>query len=211
MSSESAPSRPVDVLPVPEDDQSPDAQKEKAEDEDDSEGGEEAGEDEVGEDGEGDEDESDAVTGASDLEEEEQYADQPACGLSPRLVVRRGCETLKALDAASAGPSSNDVPRLSRVDTVAGFESAVGPVGVEPIASLPRGGAPPISRVETMSGLPEVREAFDALSEYAVGEVGASSGANAAIEQMPVKRVDTMELLMDPDAADERALKRPKT
>ena len=169
-------------------------------------------EEELGDDGEDededevenndDEEESD-FTGASDLEEEAKYEDQPACGLSPRIVLRRGVETLRALDPPAPASSSNDQPlKLKRVDTVAGFETAVdgADVGIGLTSS-----APPLSRVETMSGLPEVREAFAAVGEDDARPASAaapSSSMGATTTALPtvVRRVDTMELLQDLDA-----------
>ena len=143
--------------------------------------------------------------GSGGLEEEAKYADQPACGLSPRLVVRRGCETLTAMDPPSeAGPSTDGhPPTLKRVDTVSTFERAVGRIGTDDasLTSPATAAAPPLTRVETMSGLPEVAEAFDAVGEDARPEA----------EPRPVRRVDTMELLLGgDDDADTRASKRQR-
>ena len=73
----------------------------------------------------------------SALEEEIKHADQPACGLSPRLVVRRGVQMLQEheqlerqrsdeSDGAMPGTTPlGGAPLLARVDTVLGFERAV--------------------------------------------------------------------------------------
>ena len=55
-----------------------------------------------------------SVTGASELEEEAKYEGQPACGLSPRLVVRRGVQQLQALDGQDgpAPPCNELTPSL---------------------------------------------------------------------------------------------------
>ena len=104
-----------------------------------------------------DDDES-SCPNASELEEEAQYEDQPACGLSPRLVVRRACETLTANDPV---PAAGDTS-LRRVDTMADFERAVGNA-CSPAETLTSPTAKPLEpkpleRIETMSGL--VRQFF---------------------------------------------------
>jgi len=162
-------------------------------------GDEDDGEEEDGEGEENGEEDDESFTGASDLEEEARYEDQPACGLSPRLVVRRGCEALQALDpppadeqsAAVAAAVASGAPTILRVDTLAGFERAVGRVGADTLGLTspnPVNAAPALSRVQTLSALPEVREAFDAVPE---------DGASASAEPLAVRRVDTMELLQD--------------
>ena len=162
---------------------------------------------EEGEEEEGGEwEEASSFTGASDAEEEARYANEPGCGLSPRIVLKRGCETLQAQDELK--PTG---PRLTRTDTVAGFESVVGRVGADGLVPAPS--APPLSRVETMSGLPEVRQAFDALDDEAAAQTSASASASG--EERPeatpavVRRVDTMELLQDLDAPNDEPDARP--
>ena len=159
---------------------------------------EQESDDDEGDDGEeGDEEES-SVTGASDAEEEARYANEPGCGLSPRLVIRRGCEQLTANDPPP--------PSISRNDTLAGFDALVrsDPVKADLAKdcgpSVPE--APVLSRVDTMSGLPEVREAFNALddddkdpSSTTTSSLKATASSES-LEPMPVHRVDTMELLL---------------
>ena len=161
---------------------------------------EQESEDDEGDDGEeGDEEES-SVTGASDAEEEARYANEPGCGLSPRLVIRRGCEQLTANDPPP--------PPISRNDTLAGFDALVrsDPVKADLAKdcgpSVPE--APVLSRVDTMSGLPEVRDAFNALddddslkdpSSTTTSSLKATASSES-LEPMPVHRVDTMELLL---------------
>ena len=159
---------------------------------------EQESDDDEGDDGEeGDEEES-SVTGASDAEEEARYANEPGCGLSPRLVIRRGCEQLTANDPPP--------PPISRNDTLAGFDALVrsDPVKADLAKdcgpSVPE--APVLSRVDTMSGLPEVREAFNALddddkdpSSTTTSSLKATASSES-LEPMPVHRVDTMELLL---------------
>ena len=161
---------------------------------------EQASDDDEGEDGEeGDEEES-SVTGASDAEEEARYANEPGCGLSPRLVIRRGCEQLTANDPPP--------PPISRNDTLAGFDALVrsDPVKADLAKdcgpSVPE--APVLSRVDTMSGLPEVRDAFNALDDDDLLKDASSTttsslkatASSESLEPMPVHRVDTMELLL---------------
>ena len=161
---------------------------------------EQASDDDEGEDGEeGDEEES-SVTGASDAEEEARYANEPGCGLSPRLVIRRGCEQLTANDPPP--------PPISRNDTLAGFDALVrsDPVKADLAKdcgpSVPE--APVLSRVDTMSGLPEVRDAFNALDDDDLLKDASSTTTSSlkatasceSLEPMPVHRVDTMELLL---------------
>ena len=182
---------------------------------------EEDEEDEEGEEGEEDQDddegeESDFV-GASDLEEGAKYADQPACGLSPRIVLRRGVETLRALDPPAEGSPSSGKPALTRMDTVASFESAVGTMEPDALAS-PAPAIPALGRVDTMSAHPAVAEAFAAVGDTA----GASSSSAATPAPAPaplgsptVRRVDTMELLANVGDGDDesdaaRATKRTK-
>ena len=95
--------------------------------------------------GEDDDDDASSYTSASALEEEALYADQPACGLSPRLVVRRGVQTLLAADAAS-GKSQVPASSIQRVDTVASFERAMQRAGPLSLVA-PVGGAGSGSRV----------------------------------------------------------------
>jgi len=159
-------------------------------------------EDDDDEDDDDDDDDDDAssYTSASALEEEALYADQPACGLSPRLVVRRGVQTLLEADAdAGHSPSS-----LHRVDTVLGFERAVGhPMPgslVSPMAEPSSSSSstlammpPALERITTLSGLPELADAEAAL------EAESSSTAKPTV----VHRVDTMELLSDGDLIED--------
>jgi hypothetical protein len=175
--------------------------------------GEEEDDDEEEDDEE--DDEEDSVTGASELEEEAQYEGQPACGLPPSLVVRRGCEKLTEDDP----PKGTDPTKLQRVDTFASFERAVQRSGtIEPLLSpreTSRLEAPPLERIGSMP--PEVKEAFAAVSALEgsrKGGAGSSSGNGGAsrtnggmapppnplssCEPLPVRRVDTMELLLDP-------------
>ena len=194
------------------------------------------GEEDDGEEGEeGEEDDGDeSETGQSEQEEEDKYADQPACGLSPQLVVRRGVQHLQNLEAGRSvqveGPDDQAAPPLQRIDTIASFERAVGRTleASEGLTS-PNPGVPSLSRITTMTGLPEVQEAFAAVGEEEAaaggggGEhktpsasAGASSSSSSALNvPVPsvVHRVDTMELLLDPNAADEagsRPQKRTK-
>ena len=184
--------------------------------EQDGEGGDD--DDDSGEEEE-EEDENDgeeSVTGASELEEEARYEkeDQPACGLSPRLVVRRGVQQLQALDGQD-GPA----PPLQRIDTIASFERAVGRMDASEGLTSPD--PAPISRINTMSGLPEVQEAFAAVGDedkaIAGGAPATSTGASSSstsVVPQPVHRIDTMELLLDPSAtndAEGRPPKRTKT
>jgi len=189
---------------------------------DDGEDDDDDGDDEAGEDDGGD---ASSFTGASDLEEEAQYHDQPACGLSPRLVVRRGCEALQALDPPADGADlAPTAPPLTRVDTVVGFERAVGRAG-DPLANpvADNAAALRLTRSETMSGLPEVQEAFAAVAEEvekagngASATNGSAPDATFAADPLAVRRIDTMELLQDmaPSAAAddeaERAAKRQR-
>jgi len=141
---------------------------------------EDRGEDEEDDEDEDEDDEDDAssYTSASALEEEALYEDQPACGLSPRLVVRRGVQQL--LEADRAGSTSQLVaPALQRVDTVLGFENAVGntlPEGlVSPLAAGSSSALPPaLGRITTLSGLPELVDAEAALEGF--GNEGGSYG-----------------------------------
>ena len=204
------------------------------EEEEDSEAVDEDGEEEDFEEGDDDEEDgedSESNIGASELEEEAQYADQPACGLSPRLVVRRACETLTANDPPKAGLGSN--VDLKRVDTMVGFERAVGRVDPDELMSpaVRQTHEPkPLTREETMSGLPEVRDAFDAIAAETAADAGtmqpppgrhsgSSTGTQQAVgaQPMPMHRVDTMELLADPSASEDpagssetRPTKRPR-
>jgi hypothetical protein len=178
------------------------------------EGGEEEDED-SSEDDDNDEDDFEAessCTGASEREEEAQYADQPACGLPPHLVVRRGCQTLQAQEAAGGSSDSPKIalpPLLHRVDTVLGFEHAVGRVDPTALAS-PAPTAETHGLERSMSGLPEVEDAFAAV---------AADKSRAEPQQPPeplrVHRVDTMELLAPPpgaeDDGDARAVKRQRS
>jgi len=149
-----------------------------------------------------DESESD-IPNASDLEEEAQYDGQPACGLSPRLALRRGVETLQANFPPTDG--EGNTPKLARVDTIAGFQNVVGED--DPLAAANKSPPPPLGRVDTMSGLPEVRDAFSAVDDDAPASsssaAAASSKAAPPVAAAPapsvVRRVDTMELLQDFD------------
>ena len=161
---------------------------------------EQESDDDDGEDGEEGDQEESSVTGASDAEEEARYANEPGCGLSPRLVIRRGCEQLTANDPPP--------PPISRNDTLAGFDALVrsDPVKADLAKdcgpSVPE--APVLSRVDTMSGLPEVRDAFNALDDDDLLKDASSTttsslkatASSESLEPMPVHRVDTMELLL---------------
>jgi len=195
--------------------------------------------DEQDDEDEDDEDASDShsYTSASALEEEALYADQPACGLSPRLVLRRGVQALLAEDEA-AGKSPVPAPALQRVDTVLGFERAMATGLVSPIEPVEGSSSgtntiPVLSRITTLSGLPELADAEAALegaegasvtvTESSSGSsiatiAGASSrstattAAAAALSKLPaagkaeptqVRRIDTMELLTAGDLVDD--------
>ena len=108
---------------------------------------------------------------------------------------------------------------LRRVDTIGNFQRAVHKADVDELVS-PK----PLERIETMSGLPAVKDAFEAIGE---ASSTASAGANATSSSrdadgnggsasstampppatpataatsgpQPVRRIDTMELLQDP-------------
>lgn len=176
---------------------------------------------EEGEEGEDGDDDVSSETSASALEEEALYANQPACGLSPRLVVRRGVETLLAADA---GDSPDVAPGLKRVDTVVGFERSVGRVDpgtvVTPVSASASDALPPLSRITTLSGLPEVAAAEQAIATAHAGFAGGSSastsdqaapvgvastqgGTPADPEALRMRRVDTMDLLTAGGLCDE--------
>lgn len=156
------------VAPHPLDDALEERDEESNGDEDDEDGGED------------DDDDASSYTSASALEEEALYADQPACGLSPRLVVRRGVQTLLAADAAS-GKSQVPASSIQRVDTVASFERAmqglVAPVGGAGSGSgtLPAS----IARITSLSGLQELAEA-EAAVEGEGGDDSTPGGSSSA-------------------------------
>lgn len=169
-------------------------------------------------------DDEESVTGASELEEEAQYENQPACGLPPSLVVRRGCEVLTADDpiptldgpGPSSSSSTNGPTPLSRVDTFSSFAQAVGRAESfgpmpSPSTASSKFAAPPLERMESMP--PEVKEAFAAVSALEGSSGGGSSSGNGmapppntpmpTCDPMPVRRTDTMELLADPTSAED--------
>ena len=142
-------------------------------------------EDDEDDEDEGEDDDASSYTSASALEEEALYADQPACGLSPRLVVRRGVQTLLAADAAS-GKSQVPASSIQRVDTVASFERAMqraGPLSlVAPVGGAGSGsGTLPasIARITSLSGLQELAEA-EAAVEGEGGDDSTPGGSSSA-------------------------------
>ena len=160
-----------------------------------------------------------SMTGASELEEEKEYAEKgesSACGLSPRLVVRRACTTLQA--GFSLADNGVPMPELRRVDTVSSFERAVGRSRATANQVL----SPPILSHSVSGLLPEVASAFAAVSDKgeaaaekgsAMGEESRSSSLNT-LAPLAVHRVDTMDHLLDPSPpakdGDARPAKRHK-
>ena len=204
---------------------------------DEGEEGEGEGEDEDEDEDEEESNDASSYTGASELEEEAAYDDQPGCGLSPRLVVRRGVQLLQATDDLGGEPlkspsAAMPPPGLHRVDTLLGFAHAVGkvdPAGLVATPSATDGAGssssslpcPPLGRMPTLSGLPEVADAFEAVcaAEGGSGSDGAAVGGSskgavaesssaAGLGKLPapvtttaqpssVTRTDTMELLQE--------------
>ena len=183
---------PIDVPPTIEEDDDreiPPVAVEDASNDDDDFGEEDEGDDDAEEEEDDDDEDASSYTSASALEEEARYAatNEPACGLSPRLVVRRGVQTLQALDeqeeearaASSVGISPfTGAPLLARVDTVLGFERAVrragpasGPIspGVPSATFAASSSATPLAVpppvMTSLSGLPEVADAFAAVDD----------------------------------------------
>ena len=80
-------------------------------------------------------------------EDEEKYADQPGCGLSPRKVLKRSLETLQMDEALGGGLAKR--PHLRRVDTFSDFERTVDTgQDAPPVCGQPSTG-PPLHRVDT--------------------------------------------------------------
>ena len=80
-------------------------------------------------------------------EDEEKYADQPGCGLSPRKVLKRSLETLQEDEARGGGVAKR--PHLQRVDTFSDFERSVDTgQDAPPVCGQPSTG-PPLHRVDT--------------------------------------------------------------
>ncbi len=186
---------------------------------------------------------SDSFTDEEDAIEEAAFAaqDMPGAGLSPRLVVRRGVE---ALQQHAAGPAPA-VPlrpapapaELRRVDTMAGFEEAVGASPSSSTAAADQAPAPPLERENTMSTLLDVKAAFSAVGDghddddvspaslingakgAAASPGGGGKGEEGAEEERirppcepsTLRRVDTMELLQAvPTDRQERPSKRSR-
>ena len=131
-------------------------------------------------------------------EEEAKYADQPGCGLSPRLVIKRGVEALQEDERRQREQQGEpSYPVLQRVDTVAGFEHAVDRCDLaDVLVSSPR--LPKVERVASMSGLPAVADAFEAVEAEAATNAPSCNAADAASKPDPVRRMDTLELLQNP-------------
>jgi len=145
-----------------------------------------------------DDDEEESSVYDEDEEEEAKYADQPGCGLSPRLVIKRGVEALQEDERRQREQQGEpSYPVLQRVDTVAGFEHAVDRCDLaDVLVSSPR--LPKVERVASMSGLPAVADAFEAVEAEAATNAPSCNAADAASKPDPVRRMDTLELLQNP-------------
>jgi len=150
-------------------------------------------------------DPSDTYDDASAVDEDEAaYENQPAAGLSPRLVLKRAVEMLQ-----EGVPTGSAPPALHRVETFAAFEQKVSkssPLAVDVPSEVPR----TLERTQTIEHvgvLSEVADAFSAVEELASPRLPAAAAPAPASSDSegrrdsplpPVRRVDTMDLLAPP-------------